>query len=142
MPWNYVISYFDAYGRSTTRTYGLAVADYTAARLRADSVLAALQNISELGIFKDSLQEVSAISGSAAAASNVDEGATLTWDIGSFKKASQAIPGPVKAIFNADSTVDLANAAVLAWEVEMVSGEVTISDGEVAINLVRGTLDK
>ena len=118
------------------------VADYITARARADTLLAALQNLSELGLFKGALQEVDAVAGSAAAESNVDEGATLTWDLGSFKKAAQSIPGPVKAIFNTDGTVDPSTAQMVAWIAEMTSGEVTISDGEIASAFIRGILDK
>ena len=136
------VIYEDAYTRRGRKVFKLETLDFAAALTRAGTFASALAGIMGAKILRyDVGQEVS-YSDTVTALSNKDEGATIQTDLGAGKTASLKIPAPEKGIFNADGSVDLTDALVTALESEYLSGEVTISDGEVVLDFKSGVLDK
>lgn len=139
----YVTAFYrDAYTRKGTKRFQLEVVDHAAALTRAASLVGALANIMEAEIVKYTVWQEVAYSDTLDAGANKDEGATFSCDLGAGKEAALKIPSPLHSIRNADGSIDLLDAAVTGLESEFLSGEVLISDGEVVLDFLKGTLDK
>lgn len=134
----------DAYGkgRRTRRRYELDVVDYAGAVARAGTLVTALAAITECNILNYTISNIVPFADAVTAGANIDAGVTLSWDLGAGKQAASQVPSPEAAILDGYGNVDLTNAAVLAFESEYTSGEVLISDGETALDLLAGKLDK
>lgn len=140
--YQYTVVLGDAFGRKVRRSYHIVAIDFASARTIADTHLAALQNLVAGGTLQDQLSEISALAGVPAAGSNVDEGVTFQWDLGSGKTASTTLPMVLKSVLNTDGTVDTADALVTAFAFGYVNGDIKVSDGETVSALIGGRLDK
>lgn len=134
----------DAWGdkRRTTKRFTLDVLDWAAAGIRAGTFLTAWSNITGLDVLKYTLGQETPYTDTVTAEANMDAGATISCDLGGGKRAALKIPAPEVTILNADGSVDLTDALVTALESEYLSGDVTISDGEVVLDFLSGKLDK
>ena len=142
MSWLLSYTFQDPFNGVATRTYSLVAADYLAATTIAAAVLAAVQGWTDLAVVKQSLSEVTDIVASPGGNSNVDRGATMQFDLGASKTASINFPSPLVATINSDRSVDLANGLVAAWLAPFTAGDITVSDGELVVGTIKGTLDK
>lgn len=140
--WQYSLTVNDAFSGVATRTYNLVAADYASARIIADAVLAAAQNLSTAAVVKESLAEVDPIVAVPGGTSNVDEGLTWQFNLGGGKTASINFPSPVLSVVNSDRSVDLADPLVVALLTQYESGNITVSDGELVVSTLKGTLDR
>ena len=132
----------DAYGRKTRKSYQIEEIDLAAAQAVLDTQAIALADISEAEILWLSLSDVTVYADSVTVGANIDEGATVQVRKADNQLATVKIPAPVNSIFNADSTLDLTNALVIAYFAQFLTGEIRVSDGELATQVVRGKLDK
>ena len=134
----------DAYERSTRKEFETVVTmvDEAAALAAAAALATDLGNITEARILAYTVAQRVVYVDTVDAGANRDEGAILTLRKEDNKKASIRVPAPINAIFNADGTVDLTNAAVTALVANFLTGgDWTFSDGEQATEIVSGYLE-
>lgn len=140
----------DDYGRTTRKLIELAgetlLADYVTV---AAAFMTATEAVTDLAVIRCDLVIDNIDPGFAlTAGANVDVGATFTGYIyggGNGKKASLKLPGIKAAMLNGDGTVDMADAAIiafLAYWLEATPAVCQLSDGEEISSWIRGKLDK
>ena len=135
----------DAYGRPASKRFKSVstIADFDAAKTAAASLVGDLAGLSELDVLAYQVGERVVYTDTVVAGANRDEGVTFQLRKTNNYKGNIKVPGPINAIFNADGTVDLVDAAVTAFIAHFLTGgNFTFSDGEQASNLISGLLDK
>lgn len=135
--------FLDAYGRETTRSYQVNAADFPTASTAFNNMVPLIQAVTMLQVFKARLSEDTLYAGVPTANANRDEGQTISADIGGVpgKTGSIKLPGPTYAIRNADGTIDIDSAVMLALEAGFATNDVRISDGETVDSFIKSTLD-
>lgn len=136
----------DAYGRSKRKLVELKSLDPAQAELDADNVYSAYSNVINGHPISMVVSGEKTYAGAAGAGSNVDTGVTMACQLfGRPERASLKWPTPDPAILNADGTVNLANAQVIAVQdlyVDGIGQVAYLSDGESITGFVSGSLDK
>ena len=128
-------------GRKNFQTVATMV-DFAAAKVAANSMAIALDNVTQMAILAYSVAERTIYSDSIDAQANKDEGATITLRKADNRNAVHRIPAPVQALRLQDGTVDLANAALIAYFAQFFAGgDFTLSDGELVALVLRGLID-
>ncbi len=143
----YDVSYgmVDAYKRKTNKRFEtvVTVADFPAALSAAAGLASDLANLTELEILDYKVSQRVVYSDSLVPGANKREVVTLVLRKQDNQNGVIKVPGPLNAIFNADGTVDLTDAAVTAFAANfLVGGDFTFSDGEQATEVLSGRLDK
>ena len=135
----------DAYGRTTTRVYGMEdevlLADY---QTNAAAFLTALEAITDLGCTKATIMiPVTSPEFDETAGANVDVGGTASgWIVDGQKKASMKMPG-IKATFvAADGSISIAAAVATFLALFEDAAEFNLSDGEHIESWIRAALDR
>jgi len=135
----------DAYGRTTTRVYGMEPEALLADILiNVGAFLTALQAVTDLGCVKASIIiPIAAPEWAETAGANVDTGATFSgWVSVGQKKASLKIPGIKATLVGADGSVaDGGVTATFLDEFEDLA-DFNLSDGEQIDTWIRGALDR
>lgn len=135
----------DAYGRTTSRVYGMEEVT-TLAQMQADAaeLLAALEAVTDLGCVKATISfEATTPEWAEIALASVDRGATFSgWITAGQKKASMKIPGIKLSLVAADGSV--ADTGLTATFLDLFeSADVfNLSDGEQIATWIRGALDR
>ena len=134
----------DAYGRETTRTYGVNAADFATAESQLTAFVPLVQAVTMLHVYKARLSSDQLFAGVVTANANRDEGQTISAEIGGVtgKKGSIQLPGPTLAIRNPDGTIDLTDVAMTALETGFATNDIRVSDGETVDSFIKSTLDK
>jgi len=135
----------DAYQRSAKKAWETVstIADETAALAAAAGLATDLGNLTELDILAYTVKQRVVYTDTVVAGANRDEGVTFQLRKADNFRGTIGVPGPINGIFNPDGTVILTDAAVAAFISNfLVGGDFTFSDGEQAVALLRGTLDK
>lgn len=135
----------DAYDRTTTKSFTSVstLLDEATALASAAALAADLAAISELDILYYSVGQRIVFTDAVTAGANVDEGVTFTLRKEDNYKGSIKVPGPENSIFQADGSVILSDANVVAFIANFLTGgDWTFSDGEQATALLKGVLDK
>jgi len=137
------VTYVDAYGRTTTRRVGTTSTTLAAAAVDAAALVAAMGDISDLGTIKYEIGEATPDLTAAAAGSNVDVGATLTAVLDNSKKYPLHVPGIAAAMLNADGTVKIDDALIIAYiALFLTGGHLRVSEGNYVVEVLHGELDK
>lgn len=136
------LSFKDAYGRATSRSYIITAVDFIAGKVIAAANLVAVQNLCNGGVVKEEFTETTIIAGVPGAGSNVDVGATFQFLLGGTKQASINFPMIIASVVDPDATIDLLDPAVAAWLLQYTNGDILVSDGETVVSTKSGTLDK
>jgi len=133
----------DAYGRETTRTYGVNAADFATGEASLASFVPLLQAVTMLHVFKARLSSDQLFAGVVTPNANKDEGQTISVAVGGIngKKGSVQLPGPTYAIRDADGSIDISDADMLALETGFTTYDIRISDGETMDDFIKSTLD-
>lgn len=139
-------TFVDAYGRTTSRVYGMEdqilLADYVTA---ASAFITAQQAVTDLGLVRaDLIIPLSGEEYAFTAGANVDVGGTASaWlDIGSGKKASMKLPGIKASLVNTDGSIPI-TGVVATWLLEFETAEdFNLSDGEQVETWIRAALDR
>lgn len=145
MKFGLTMIFLDGYSRKTSRSYEIEAIDHATALADAASFVAATAPMTRCGIVKWRLWQDVDYATAVVPGANKAAGLTMVWELspaGSEKLAPTKLPAPFEAHFDSNGNLDLADAAVLAYAAQMTSGNVLISDGEVAVELKKGTLDK
>lgn len=135
----------DAYGRTTTRVYGMEdqalLADYITA---STSFLAALEAVTDLACVKASfIIPLADPTWDVVAGANVDSGATASgWVDAGQKKASMKIPTIKPALVGSDGTVAITGAVATFLAEFEDAADFNLSDGEQIESWIRAKLDK
>jgi hypothetical protein len=135
------LSFLDAYTRLRQRHYELVGVDFTAAAANAVSLISAAQALTNGAVVKSIVSEVDLIVATPTAGSNVDAGATFQFAIGPGKRASVKFPMPIPSVVDTQGNVILTEAQVAAFTGLYTGGNLLLSDGESATDILRGTLD-
>ena len=135
------LTYLDAYTRQRQRHYELVGIDFTAAAVNAAALLTAAQALTNGAVVKSIVSEVDLIVAVPGAGSNVDAGATFQFGIGPGKRASVKFPMPVPSVVDGQGNIVLTDALVAAFTGLYTGGNLLLSDGEAATDILRGTLD-
>lgn len=142
---NYLVKYslVDSMGRPGTKTLETQVlVDQAAALTAAASMAILLDDVTEMRIKSYTVSERIVYTDTFEAGANRDEGASITVEKADNYNAPHNIPAPVQAMRLPDGTVDLTNAALIAYFAEFeATGDFQLSDGEVITSVVRGTID-
>ena len=140
-----MITFDDAYGRTTSRTYGMEEVT-TLAQMQTDAaeLLAAIAAASDLGVVKASIQiPVTSPEYAETAGANVDVGATFSgWVTAGQKKASMKIPSIKPALVAADGSVAISGAVATFLALFEDADVFNLSDGEQIEAWIAGSLDR
>lgn len=139
------ILFKDAFNRKTRRQLSFEALDFLTAQAEMAAVVSAYAAMCEAGIVSSRVWEDTDVATVIVAGSNIDEGATFSWELNTLlsgKKAATKVPAPNKVIFDANGSMDLTNALVLAVETVFLNGIVQISEKETPVDLLSGKLDK
>lgn len=135
----------DAYGRTTTRVYGMEdevlLADY---QTNAAAFLTALEAVTDLGCTKATIMiPVTAPEFAETAGANVDVGGTASgWITDGQKKASMKIPAIKPALVAADGSIAIATVVATFLALFEDEAEFNLSDGEQIESWIRAALDR
>jgi len=135
----------DAYGRTTTRVYGMEdqvlLADYVTA---AGSFLTALQAVTDLACVKASfIIPLASPEWAVTAGANVDTGGTASgWITDGQKKASMKMPAIKPALVAADGTIAITGAVATFLNEFEDTEDFNLSDGEQIESWIRAALDR
>ena len=134
----------DAHGRKGRKVFELETLDFAAALTRASSLADAFAGISGCEIEKYSVSQEVAYTDSASAGANIAATGTLVFLLNANGKLGTVkIPAlEPSTLVTGTPTVDKTDVNILAFETELVSTEVEISDGEVPLDLDSGRLDR
>ena len=135
----------DAYGRTTSRMYGMEE-ETTLAQMQTDAaaLLTALAAVTDLGVVKAHISfEVTSPEFAETAGANVDVGATASgWITDGQKKASMKIPGIKPALVAADGAVAISGAVATFLALFEAAAVFNLSDGEQIDSWIRASLDR
>lgn len=129
-----------------SRRYELGATDYAGALVIQAAIIAAWSGISNAEIMKvttyqEYYEDAYAVDTSHGERENCIRWA---WELpNANKSATTTTPAPVEGILVAlsgpsNNVLDLADAAVLAWETLYTNGDILVSDGETATDLQEG----
>lgn len=135
----------DAYGRTTTRVYGMEEETLLAdMQTDAAAFLTALAAVTDLGCTKASLiVPVTSPEFAETAGANVDVGATASgWVVDGQKKASMKIPSIKAALVAADGSVAITSVVATFLALFEDAATFNLSDGEQIESWIRAALDR
>lgn len=136
------VTAIDAYTREFRKEYQFEATDFAAAEPIAASFLTALGNLIGGDILRYTLSVDTTYTDSVTALANKDEAILLTFMKEDNRKATIRVPTPIKSDYvNADGSVDLTDAAILAYAAFFIAGPFYLSDGEIATSLLSGKLE-
>lgn len=137
------ITMVDDYGRSLTK--GVETVETVIATAITDigAYLTALNAVSDAGWQKQDYLAAGVVTQAPAAGANRDTGATIKVTLDNGKNYAFKIPMPKAAIIEADGSVDVADADVLALiALFETAGKLRVSDGNYVTAVLSGSLDK
>lgn len=135
----------DAYGRTTTRVYGMEDEALLAnLQTSAAALLTALEAVTDLGCVKANfIIPVTSPAFAETAGANVDVGATASgWVDGGMKKASMKIPSIKPALVGSDGSVAVSGVTATFLALFEDAADFNLSDGEQIESWIRAALDR
>lgn len=143
----YLVNYdlVDSYGRSIRKTYETkaTMASFEDALTAASALAGDLKAITGAQILAYTVSYRVTYTDTVVAGSNRDEGATLVLRKEDNRKATMRVPAPINTIFDGNGNVSIVDTGVTGYTLNFMSGgNFTLSDGEQAVQLLSGTLDK
>ena len=137
------ITMVDDYGRSLTKGVETIDTVIATAITHLTAYLTALNAVSDAGWQKQDYLAAGVITQAPGAGANRDVGATLKVTLDNGKNYPFRIPMPKAAILEADGSVDVADANVLALiALFETAGYLRLSDGNYITAVLSGSLDK
>lgn len=137
------ITMVDDYGRSLSKGVETVDAVVATAITHVGAYLTALNAVSDAGWQKQDYLAAGVITQAPGAGANRDVGATLKVTLDNGKNYAFRIPMPKAGIINADGSVDVADADVLALVALFeTAGYLRVSDGNFITAVLSGSLDK
>lgn len=140
----------DAFGRKTRKMYQTeditdidVGAEFLTAYNETGLLLADLQAVTQAEVLSYTVQAKVAVTDSPGVGANIDEGMTLVTEKADSESAILKVPAPDLSLINPDGTVDTTAAAVINYHNNFTTaGKFTVSDGEKAVVLLSGRLDR
>lgn len=135
----------DAYGRTTTRVYGMEDEALLAnLQTSAAAHLAALEAVTDLGCVKANfIIPVTSPEFAETAGANVDVGGTASgWVDAGMKKASMKIPGVKASLVDPDGSIPITGVVATFLALFEDAADFNLSDGEQIEAWIRAALDR
>lgn len=135
----------DAYGRTTTRVYGMEDEALLAnLQTSAGAFLTALEAVTDLGCVKANfIIPVTTPEFAETAGANVDVGGTASgWVEAGMKKASMKIPGVKASLVDSDGSIDITGVIATFLALFEDAADFNLSDGEQIEAWIRAALDR
>lgn len=132
----------DAFNRKSTRRYEIDAVDFVTALAAMAAFVIDLAALTDADVLRSEVGQKVEVVDSVTAGANIDEGLTLQFDLGAGKSASHKVPSPDKSIFDVNGNADLADALVSDYTDNFISSGFLVSDGETAVGVNSGKLDK
>lgn len=145
MIFDLTIFFIDGFNRKTTRSFMVDTVDHPTAVAAAASFVSFTAPMSRCGITKWRLSQDTDFATVIVPGANKDAGLTMIWELGvlgSGKLAATKLPAPFDNFFDSNGILILDVSAVEDYTTEMLLGAIKISDGEQAVALIKGSLDK
>lgn len=137
------ITMVDDYGRTLGKGVETLDTVIATAITHVGAYLTALNAVSDAGWSKQDYLAAGVVTQAPGAGANRDVGATLKVTLDNGKHYPFRIPMPKAAIINADGSVDVADADVLALiALFETAGYLRVSDGNFITAVLSGSLDK
>lgn len=135
----------DAYGRTTTRVYGMEDEALLAnLQTSAAAFLTALEAVTDLGCVKANfIIPVTTPEFAETAGANVDVGGTASgWVEAGMKKASMKIPGVKATLVDSDGSIPITSVIATFLALFEDAADFNLSDGEQIEAWIRAALDR
>jgi len=133
----------DAYGRVTTRRWGSTRTTLSDAKSDAAALITLLEAISDIGVVKYTIEDVTQVGDAAQSGANLDVGATITGTMENAIKHAQHVPAIKASLIGAGGVVDIADSDVAAFLASFESaGKFRVSEGNYYTQWDYGFLDK
>lgn len=135
----------DAYGRTTTRVYGMEDEALLATlQTSAGAFLTALEAVTDLGCVKANfIIPVTSPEFAETAGANVDVGGTASgWVDAGMKKASMKVPGVKASLVDADGSIEITGVIATFLALFEDAADFNLSDGEQIESWIRAALDR
>lgn len=116
-------TFADIEGRATNRLVLFDSADETALLISAAAMQVALAGVTKCGVEEYAYRRVVTAVDAPAAGSNIDPGATFTWDSVLAIAPVTKFPDPVEAVKDGQGGIDLADILTLAYTAVYLAGE-------------------
>lgn len=136
------VSCIDAYNGIFTKRFEVDAIDYATALTDAAAMITDFETLCAGAVLFYTVATKVLEGETPEALSNRDEGFTWQMDLDNGKRATLKLPAPVKTAAQADRSIDLTNAAVVNFLAHWIDGPFLISDGETAVGVIKGVLDK
>lgn len=139
------VTFDDAYGRTTSRVYGMETEALLAdLQTNAAAFITAVTAVTDLGCVKANIiVPVTDPTFAETAGANVDVGATASgWVDAGMKKASMKIPGIKASFVAADGSVAITAAIATFLALFEDAAKFNLSDGEQIESWIRASLDR
>lgn len=139
------VTFDDAYGRTTTRVYGMEDEALLATiQTNVANFLTALEAATDLGCVKATiLIPATSPEWDEIALASVDRGGTFSgWIDAGMKKGSIKIPGVKLTLVDPDGSIPDAGAMALWLDEFETAADFNLSDGEQIASWIRGALDR
>lgn len=132
----------DDYGRTTTRRYSVTDALMADALTSVGGLITNFLAVSDLGTMKHDIALRTVASNAATAGANKDVGGTLHCVLDNAKMYPLKIPGIKDTMLNPDGSIDLADAAIIAYIANFLTGgKFRVSEGNYVTEVLYGELD-
>ena len=139
------VTYDDAYGRTTTRVYGMETEALLAdLQTAAAALITAVTAVTDLGCVKATiLIPVTNPTFAETAGANVDVGGTASgWIDGGMKKGSMKIPGIKASLVDPDGSIPITSVVATFLALFEDTAAFNLSDGEQIESWIRAALDR
>jgi len=137
------VQLLDAYGRTTTKTFGSDRTTIVDALTDLGTLVTAIEAVSDCAVVQHTVTKKTVVAGSPATGANVDAGITIHCTLADSTGYGLKIPAPDPDMINTDGSVKITDEAILAYVALFQSGgHFTVSDGEVIDDIRFGELDR
>lgn len=133
----------DAYNRRTTKLVETISTTLANATTDAEAFATAMEGVSGCGVVGYTISQKAELSETVVAGSNLDAGATVHCRLDNGKAYPFKIPAVKSGLLNADGTVKISDAAVLAlFDLFESTGNLRVSEGDIVTGIEYGELDR
>lgn len=133
----------DAYSRRTTKMVETVSTTLANAITDAEALADAIEAVGGCGVVAYTISEKAERSGTTVAGSNLDAGATIHCRLDNGKAYPFKVPAIKSTLINADGTVNISHADVLALiDLFESTGNLRVSEGDIITAIESGELDR
>jgi hypothetical protein len=136
------IEMVDDYGRTTSRRFTVTDALMADALTSVGGLITDFLDVSDLGTMKHDIALRTVATNAAQTGANKDVGGTLHCVLDNAKMYPLKIPGIKDTMLNPDGSIDIADAAIIAYVANFLTGgKFRVSEGNYVTEILYGELD-